>query len=879
MKRRSLLGALAALGVLVLAVNSASAYSLGTATLEWVTQLNLSSVTGNWITRGMDIDQTNGDIYVACDLSGSRHIVKVPSGGSFDPETLTRYGPDLKDSGGATQLTLAATPWGVAIDPKTKDLYIATDVAGAGEVHVTDNAGVWKRKFQVGGSTARGCAFSDDGMKFAVAWYITQRPYEDGARLYTRNLQGTPADFTDDTWDLAASLASVGSFGGIGTFTPYVASTRDVCFDRNGDVYVAGGDNVLYKYSGTAPYPLVAELNYADRREVSRYNVDADANNIIYSVANSDGDGAIKRFWGVDQNGVPVIKIDVAENGSTMSNPYSIAYDRLNNRVLVAGRDTTGNYAELDSWSVTTATTPTIALSGRVTDSVSGNPIANAGVGYLSYLNASTWQTTVVRNFKKYSGMTNANGNYVVQVPVLDTAGANLPGATLISVNAPGYLSKRIHTTNIDAARTVDVALDPVGKASITWNPLQPMPGDTTGSYRVGEESGLFHHLARYGGRAQMVNDPAGGGFTVARIGASSSTSTTAPSGNALDTTDRSLDNYLNMNVDDAWYFAGQPSVPLWLTVEYLHNSDATTSSPKWDWLGLQGDFTDQDPAWWNIPIGEIFKFEPFTNTYMKRTFKVSQAEFSNKVRDTLTSPPSFVIADFRVTAHKDYGSGPYPAQAAQDFIKSVSVSKVAPSESNVYSSIAAAKQAGSGRVVLEDKVITGQWNSNVMYLEELDRSSGIKVNLFQPWLLLDLRLGRFAKVYGALGAESSGESVIVADAYSDDPFTVPGELLPLWANGNALLSPNNLDITAHKVGIAGKVVQVSAPAFFTVDDGYGEVKVPVDPSLTTLTWPGANDFVTVVGIAGLEGGSPASATRIVKPYAASNVVVQFDAP
>lgn len=820
----------------------------------------------------MDVDQTTGDVYATIDLAANRQIVKVPWTGNpgGDPATLTRFGPEFKDASNVTQLTLSGTLWGVSIDPKTKDMYVTTDVSGVGEIHVISPVGVWLKKFATDGVTARGSAFSDDGMKFAVAWYRTQRVYDAGAKLYSRNLNGTPTDFSDDTWDFAADLVSIAAFSGIGDHTDWVSSPRDVAFDRNGDVLMCGASHFLYRYSGNAPYAIKEQYLYSDRRGVSRYGVDTDSAGNAYVVANSDGDLA-KRFWGLAPDGTPILKVDIASLGSYDANPYCLAYDRLHDRVLVTGKDSTGNHAVLDSYSVTPFTPALDTLSGTVRDSATNLTIAGASVGFAAFALASTWQTTILQGNLQDSA-TNASGAYSLPITPLDTAGSTAPAQALLSVSAPGYLTKRVYRGPFSGNTTVDVTLDKAATNTLTWTALAPLSGDATMMYRSGEESGIFSYTGRWGQRVKMIPDPKGGAFSVAEIGKDSYTGSTGVG------TDKCLDNYLSLAVDNKWLFRGQPVSTVWFGVEYL---DSTAASAGWDALGVQADFTNFNPAWWAIPVGEISKTAPFTEGYAKRYFRATQVQLGDQVKNTEPNPLD-IGADFRITAHKDYDSvaKAYPDYAGPDWIKSVTLSSVPPpAEPGTYATISEAKAAGAGDVILSDKVITGQWNRTVLYVEEQDRSNAIKVVLPQEWALLDQRLGRFARVYGSLLTDANtNEKYILADSWSDDSFTVPGELPALWANSQALGDTAKLpSMLAHKVGVAGRATGIQE-GYFLVDDGGGNLVGVLLQSGLGLSVPSDGDFVTVTGIAVTDPGVPNS-TRVVKPYAAGNIEIVEDVP
>lgn len=858
---------LAALVAVCLALACAgSAVCQSVATLEWSGIVN--DIPATYITRGLDVNQSNGNIYAAIDSAANRQIIELdwegdPDGtdlrlfpdGYGDAKVLNSYGPEFYDASGTLKLNLLASSnyqlWGVAVDPKTNFIYVAADVdvgggVRQGQVHVVDVTSTppvgqnctWVGVIATDGTTVRGCRFSDDGMKFVVAWRSSTAKGSCGAKLFTRNLQGTPTDFTDDTWDFAANLVSTSSFGGLGSAGLFATEPRAAAFDRSGDIYVAGTHGLILKYSGTAPYPLIGEIVSTNRVNVSRYCVDTDGQNNLYVTAEPDGDG-VRRVWGINQNAVPILKFDPSSIGSWISYEYCAAFDRVRNRLIVAGRYDT-NYSVVDSYSLDVYEPGTVTLKGRITDDATGQPIANAAFGYVEYSMNTTWQTVPRAGGMWHKGMTDANGNFSIGVPE-DTQ------TVMTQADAPGYLRKRIHNVVINWPETeVNIRLKSGNATSLTWT--APDPVGTSGQIKSGEEDGLLHHIAMEGGRAFSTVDPLFSQSCM-RIGFRTDTSSYG-----------CRDNFLYFAVDDEWLYNGSPTSTVWVTVEYL---DYSTAAEGWDALALEADFGITLP---NVSIGEIIKSAPQSAAWKKRTFKATQVKFGNNSTD---GAGGATLADFRVHARKDLWSGSYLGNTGPDWIKSVAVSKTEPVEPNTYPTINEAKAIVSGPVVLKDKVITAQWDWNTMYLAEPNRTGGIKVVASAGWWALDQRIGRNCSVYGVLLPDpQTGEPCIWADTWSDDPFTLPAPVRTLAVRGReAFTIAEGPNMTGLKVRVWGTVTDMNKQSgWLKVDDGSGDVKVVVTPNMV-IDWPGLGDYVTVEGIASLEGETPAESIRVIRPW------------
>lgn len=840
------------------------------ANLNWDKQVTGNAGAGTYIPRGLDVDQTNGDIYVAVDCTGPQtpptepytHVLWLDKDGN----QLGKFGPVISDAGGNPKTDLNTDLWGVALDPKTGYLYLPVDETegdkNIGVIHVIDPkgtpAGVWVREmWPVFASPAEstesarcgGCAISRDGMLLTVAGYDQQDRGMSGAKLYTRNLRGTPTDWTDDTWDFAANLYASGGMRGLGDHAGWVSSPRDVCFDSNNCVYIVG-DPMTPKYSGTAPYNLVAEFGLYR----GRFGVDTDGSDNIVCCYGADDAG--KRVWVTNQDGLSLAKILPANYMSGLAELYSVACDRLNNRIIAAGADSTKDYGVVNSYSVPIDPINTFSLKGRVIDS-DGNPVRNISLGYGRWYHSSSWLQLL--EGKRWTSLaTDENGYFAVPVP--DQWGIDW-NPCVIEIDAPGCLVKRLYNQTIYGAWDTDLGDIVLRKNSsvdqLTWTPLV-----TTGTsgmvYRAGTDDGILTMAVAEGGRSvpSVVND-----VNCFAIGARNETSC---DGNV------SFDNYLMLDVDDDWW---TPGSPVWITVEYLDESSAPP-----DRLGIDADLSGVNPVFGSLDIGSIYKTAPLSSLFKSFTFKADKATFAGMATDGSGTQ----YGDIRINAYRVRSGTTWLPNSRREWIKSVTVSKVPPAtpEPNSYGAIAAAKAAGPGPVLLTDKVMTAQWNGNVMYVEEPDRTSGIRVHLLEPWAE-NWRIGRSCRVYGVLDTDpATGEAYIAATGWSGDPSLTP-PVAPFGVIGKSVANTGaGAFLTALKTSVWGTVSETDIfGTWFKVNDGSEDVKVVIDASVTLDPAPTAGDFVSVVGIATLEGSTPESATRIIKPWAPENVSILVDVP
>ncbi|MCC6484119.1 MAG: hypothetical protein IT209_04655, partial [Armatimonadetes bacterium] len=182
---------------------------------------------------------------------------------------------------------------------------------------------------------------------------------------------------------------------------------------------------------------------------------------------------------------------------------------------------------------------------------------------------------------------------------------------------------------------------------------------------------------------------------------------------------------------------------------------------------------------------------------------------------------------------------------------------------------IGEAKQvAVDSSVAVAGKVIAATFSNNVAYLEEPDRSAAIKVTLPTPDSALHSKLGKVVNVSGVLRSDPmTGELFIEASEWFEPPSVNRIFLEGLHMNGRTVLdSSAGTDIVGLDVKVVGRVLSVTSPNDFVIDDGGGSLTVKVEPSVI-LDWPSVGDFVSVEGVVSLDGATPQSAVRVIKPW------------
>ncbi len=193
--------------------------------------------------------------------------------------------------------------------------------------------------------------------------------------------------------------------------------------------------------------------------------------------------------------------------------------------------------------------------------------------------------------------------------------------------------------------------------------------------------------------------------------------------------------------------------------------------------------------------------------------------------------------------------------------------------------SIAQAKLLANGAVVeVADAVVTAVFGDG-FYVEQLDRSSGMRVRIANP----QVSEGQAVKVTGVLttyglereiqnptitpvyrGAASIGALAMANRDLGGAPVG-PYVQNPLKASG-----PCNLGLLVKTWGVVTKVIGGSSPGF-VIDDG-SKVGVKVAPA-PGVSAPRIGAFVTVTGISSAQSDELGNWTRVIKPRRASDVV------
>lgn len=188
------------------------------------------------------------------------------------------------------------------------------------------------------------------------------------------------------------------------------------------------------------------------------------------------------------------------------------------------------------------------------------------------------------------------------------------------------------------------------------------------------------------------------------------------------------------------------------------------------------------------------------------------------------------------------------------------------------HATIAGAKAAAVGSAVqVAGKVITAQWGGTTFYIEEADRSAGIRVVRAFPDALLYTKISCRVDVGGALRADAETGELYIDASSVYEPSVAKVFLKPVTMNGRTVLDKAaGTDVTGLDVKVVGKVTAVNSPADFTIDDGSGAVKVLVGTALNVpvpFVFPQVNDYVSVEGAVSLTGATPESAVRCIRPW------------
>ena len=882
------------------------AFAQSSVTFGSSTQIN--TVYGeNVFVTGIAVDQTTGDIYATIAPEATTgtalggEIIKLDSSGN----TVWDKGPTLYDGSGAARFYIQRrNPTGISVDPLTGQVYVVTeaqDTTYNSYVVVLDSNGNWLRQFSTGmaagqvtggrniGGSAFGGAFSDDGQNYLIAGMLEKLSGAGtspallgdalgsryGGKLFTRNNNGTPSNPGDDTWTATADLEDNSEF-----FTGFL-DPRATAFDRSGRPCVGEfTEDLMYnyqcssyvrQYSTSAPYQIDRAVVTGQARGM---DLDND-NNIWLAGDRVQADGNVANVRCYSPNGVRLLAFKPSASGGSVLAAHCVAYDRTNGKVVVGGTTAlhSGTNARVEVYTPSLETPATDTFTGQVVSAATGNPIPYANVGYRSTAAqdgpTAGWITQAPFGLWE-RGRADASGNFsftIQHTQGVDGDGNPVEDAFPIVpvASADGYLSKRIYSYQIGPASWPDhyQALPPIRLDPASTDTLYIRTYGKEGYFDpVKEESGLFDILRPSGNVSTTV---AIGDEAVAELGKRGS------AGSGWYT------RFLPLQIDDRWMNAGSPAQTVYVTVEYWPDSAWSTGGSSytgvgtWDTIGLEADVIGSTDADRKQLVGQAYK-TPTQDEWKKATFTISNAYFDNR---------EMRGGDLRVNNIVPPGVfSPYIDGYSIDWVKSVTVSRIPPEGYPAVATIGAAKAQGTGDVVLANKTITAQWNGTSFYLEEPNRTSGIRVKLTDasPWVSTTLpsEIGRLANVQGTLGTDpNTGEAEIVATAYGVESAGACGAL----GMGGAVVDNNTgIVLTGLKVGVWGLVKSVSAGASFVINDGSEDVTVLIDPSLS-ITWPTNGDYVAVTGIASLTGSTPVSAIRVVKPWSTGNVLIVNDVP
>lgn len=196
--------------------------------------------------------------------------------------------------------------------------------------------------------------------------------------------------------------------------------------------------------------------------------------------------------------------------------------------------------------------------------------------------------------------------------------------------------------------------------------------------------------------------------------------------------------------------------------------------------------------------------------------------------------------------------------------------------------------------VTLAGKVVTHVLGSGIFYLEEDDRSAGIKVQKASH----GVTVGDRVTVSGSLATDANSERYIAATSatVSGDGLILPMYLVNRDLGGGDLyysagppasgqmgvtggFGLNNIGLLVRTSGTIVQADSASPPQWFRIDDGSG-VSVKVDLSLPqggpVPMQAGEDDFVTVTGISSCEV-SGTDVVRVIRPSVGGPLA--FDPP
>ena len=478
----------ALLAAIVLAGVCTPSGAESTATLNWEAQIDTGAVT----CRGLAVDQSNGSIYVSTTVSGTvKPILKYDKDGN-----LLQTIPGSVYGGGSN----TAGNTGLAVDPKTGYLYVCSNT-GAKNIYVLDctvstpTASV--RSFASTLGQLQLLAFSDDGQKLFVFGANTGGASDDdiGGKEFIRNDAGTPDVFTDDTFEPSGLV-----FDTDGQGVMPIANHGDVrggTVDRLGNIYITDLHGSKRPIKRLRPSSNSLELEFYSYVTKS-WGCDTDAANNFWLGDSADAANRRVRCY---SSGIEIFSYDPGA-GAPLSGQMQycgmIACDRANGRVIVGGSNQVGSVAAtkglLQSWSVSVDSPALGTIAGKVVDAGTGTPVST--VSSITIESPYRYPTSYGVTFY---GLT-APGTFSYQI---------MPSIYNVKVASPGYLNSGVSHYQVQAGLTTTTADIPMLFSTSDYVTIK------LGEHNI--EQGLFLRSTVPG--AFVSNPDAGSSNFVANIG------------------------------------------------------------------------------------------------------------------------------------------------------------------------------------------------------------------------------------------------------------------------------------------------------------------------------------------------------------------------
>lgn len=567
-------------------------------------------------------------------------------------------------------------PTAMSVDPLTGYLYMVSEgthyamqmsyTPDAWCMHVVDDG--------VGGAESH-TAFSDDGQKYYITGMLPGNVW--GVRELTRFDPGTPSDPYDDVFSQANGYVDYTTSGVLPTAG--FADCRGVAVDRSGQIYATDMDGAakhpVRRYTPGSPASPNLEFYGAAPRSWG-CATDAVGNLWMGDVASGPGDQAAHHLVRCYSQGKQIASIDPSTGHIT--EPSVVAFDRINNRLLVLGKSGNAENSPvyLQSWIIEPSQLLPGKLDGRVVDSATGAPAQADWIGI-----APTYADTEPGFRMNFHGAAPA-GSYSLDLP---------PGLYNVSASGAGYLTSAVSHNDVRAGVTTVVP----------DIPLLPAASDHV-SIQLGEhnvEQGLFMKSTQ---PLKNVSNPLGGSASFADTIAERACRGFGRASNGRD------ECYMDFDVDDEFINNAVPGIPTWLEVELFDGG-----YDRWS-VGMD---TSLSPV---TSLGTMMKGN--SGAWQTSSFVRGDARLGGRITGTAGS------ADMRLGSLPSDGLIP----SGVDYVSRLTLHKTVTGASyQAVGSIGEVKRMASGpdgvAVRLAGKIVT-QSESGSFYMQEPDRSSGIRV-------------------------------------------------------------------------------------------------------------------------------------------------------